>query len=209
MRSTLAVLALGACLLTAACGETAEPVLVSPGTSEIAVAAPVTSTPPSPSVSSPEPMTSKSRKASASPSASKRSPSPKPATADPKSDPNAACDATGKAEDRLYEVAAANGPMAVGDDATPAEVTAAVAALRSGYQANVRAVAKARGLTTDKDVRAALADQIAARKAVIALLDKAGADVDKKNAALYTAADAQASMNLWRYPEGLCLPYVD
>ncbi|GGN13560.1 hypothetical protein FHR83_003752 [Actinoplanes campanulatus] len=205
MRSTLAVLALGACLLTAACGETAEPVLVSPGTSEIAVAAPATSEP----ASSSKPVTSKSRKASASPSASKRSPSPKPTTADPKSDPNAACDATGKAEDRLYEVAAANGPLAVGDDAAPAEVTAAVAALRSGYQANVQAVTKARGLTTDKDVRAALADQIAARKAVIALLDKAGADGEKKNAALYTAADAKASMNLWRYPEGLCLPYVD
>ncbi|GAA0433034.1 hypothetical protein Aca07nite_02620 [Actinoplanes capillaceus] len=209
MRSTLAVLALGACLLAAACGEASEPVLVSPGTSEVAVAAPATSQPASP----PEPVTSKSKKASASPSASKRSPSPKPTTADPKSDPksdpNAACDATGKADDRLYEVAAANGPLAVGDDAAPAEVTAAVAALRSGYQANVQAVTKARGLTTDRDVRAALADQIAARKAVIALLDKAGADGEKKNAALYTAADAKANMNLWRYPEGLCVPYVD
>ncbi|GGN64395.1 hypothetical protein GCM10010112_24550 [Actinoplanes lobatus] len=207
MRSTLAVLALGGCLLTAACGETAEPVLVSPGTSAIAAGAPATSEP----VSSPEPETSKpkSKKPSPSASASKRSPSPKPTTAAAKSDPEAACDATMKAEDRLNTVKEANGPLAVGDDATPAEVAAAVAALRTGVQANVQAVTKARGLTTDTDVRAALADLIAARKAMIALLNKAGTDAGKKNATLNTVAEVKATMNLWRYPEGLCMPYVD
>jgi len=134
--------------------------------------------------------------------------SPKPVTGGAKADPEAACDATSKADDRLLAINGVNGP-AVGSTATPAEVTAAVAALRAGYQANVKAVRSARGLTSDADVRAALADLITARNAVIAQLDAAGADAKKKNAALFTAAEASASARLWRYPDGVCAAYLD
>jgi hypothetical protein len=135
--------------------------------------------------------------------------SAKPAVPDRKSDPNAACDAASKAEDRLYPILEANGPLKVGNAAPAAEVAAAVAALRTGIQANVRSMSTARGLTTDADVRAALADLITARTAVIALLNAAGTDGKKKNAALNTADDVVAGRKLWTYPDGLCFGYVN
>ncbi|MEU4161992.1 hypothetical protein [Actinoplanes sp. NPDC026670] len=205
MKSTLAVLVLGMCLFTAACGDEAEFVAAPPSaaapatpatpsaTPAAASATPVKATSPSAAAKSPKPTTAKA--------------SPKPTTA-AKADPEAACDATMKAENRLYTNREANGPLAVGDDATPAEVTAAVRALRAGTQSNIQAVRKARSLTTDKKVRAALADLIAARTAVVALLDAAGDDVDKKDAALFTADEAMATSTLWRYPDGLCAGYT-
>jgi hypothetical protein len=217
MRRLPAVLTLAACLLPAACGEAAEPVAASP-------AAPASSPAPVPaeSTSAPEPAASAPKSEphkDASPTASvrsaapssrpKRKSSPKPAASDRKSDPDAACDAAAKADDRLYPIRAANGPAKVGDDASAAEVAAAVQALITGHQANVRAVTSARGLTTDAEVRAALADLIAARKAVIALLNAAGTDAKKKNAALNTPDELVASVNLWTYPDGLCVSYVD
>jgi hypothetical protein len=166
MRIVSAVLMLGLCLFSAACGEEA--------------AAP-TSTP-EPSAPSPVASPAKTK-------ATTRAASKPPAA---KADPDAACDATLKAEDRLITVRGANGPLAVTRESTAAEVAAAVKALRTATQTNVRSVKTARALTTDTAVRAALADLIAARNAVITLLDATGTDVTKKNAALNTGAESVA-----------------
>jgi hypothetical protein len=114
-----------------------------------------------------------------------------------------------KAEDRLSAVKEDNGPVAVTGASSPAEVTAAVQALRAATRSDVQAVTGARALTTDAGVRAALAGLISARNAMITLLDAAGADAAEKDAALNTPAEYLATAKLWRYPDGVCLAYAD
>ncbi|GID97855.1 hypothetical protein ACFQFC_24750 [Amorphoplanes digitatis] len=214
MRNTLAVLALGVCLLTAACGQDADPAAAPPAAIPPSDSAPASPSQPAPtgtpaaSKSAAAPATT-SPKRSATASPSKRKSSPKPTATDARSDANAACDATFKSDDRLTAVKEANGPLKVNKGSSEAEIAAAVKALRAGYQADIQAVTGARRLTTDADVRDALSALIASRKAVVGLLDSAGSDLTKKNAALNTVAEVNATGGLWRYPEGVCFEFVD
>jgi hypothetical protein len=205
MKSVLAGLALSTCLLVTACGGQ-EPILVEPAS--IAADGPSLPAPvsPGPVVSG---TAGKTAKPAASTSPTKRVSSSKPAASKASRDPEAACRAASKALDRLYVVRGQNSLLVVGNGATPEEVAASVAALLAATRVQIADLIVARGLTSDAEVRGALADLIASQKAVVTLLEAAGTDVDKKNATYFTVAEFEAANKLWQYPDGVCANYVD
>jgi hypothetical protein len=205
MRNVLAGLALSTCLLATACGGQ-EPLLVE--------AAPIASASPSlPAPVATEPITSAAPRKSAKPvvpsSPSARLPSRKPAVSKAPSDPAAACRASVKVGERLGKVREANNPWVIGRDATAEEVAAAVAALLPAQQTAVRGLIAARGLTSDAVVRDALADMIAAEKAVLALLKAVGTDVLKLYDTFATKAEIAAERKLLGSSDGVCAAYLD
>jgi hypothetical protein len=200
MRSVLTGLALATCLLATACGGQ-EPLLVEPA--PIASAGPLL---PAPVVSDAADATVKP---AASKSPSKRITSSKPAAPKAPRDPEAACRAALKAIDRLSVIRERNSLLVVGSDATPEEVATSVAELLAATRIFIAGLEAARDLTSDAEVRGAVADMIASQEAVVTMLEAAGTDVDKKNATYFTVAEFEAGVKLWQYPSGVCVDYVD
>ncbi|MDI1459663.1 hypothetical protein QEZ54_01655 [Catellatospora sp. KI3] len=117
-----------------------------------------------------------------------------------KGDTEAACDAAKKADDALFAVLAPIGPHNVNEKSTKGNVAAAVKAMRAGYTDQIAAAQAASALTTDSELKAALAALVESRNAMVAALDQAGGDVTKMRAAQNFQAGIDAESDIW----GIC-----
>lgn len=115
----------------------------------------------------------------------------------------AACTAADKADADLIAVL-----EKINDKRDPMPAAEAVKTALAAYQKNVKELAKAATMTSDAEVRTALEAAVASRTDIAAALKDIGVDLRKLRSVTTTAADVQAGMGLWRYPDGVCGAYV-
>ncbi|MEU8006687.1 hypothetical protein AB0B66_36490 [Catellatospora sp. NPDC049111] len=112
----------------------------------------------------------------------------------------AACTAADKADDDLFATLETLGTRAVDAGRVQATLVA--------YQKNAELLAEAATKTGDAKVKPALEALAKARGDIAASLKTVGTDKKKLIAATNTAADLQATVAMWRYPDGLCGEYA-